>query len=121
MITLNFVQLIHDEILATEAGLHGNTNTDLLESCLGRVENRMAYEPLDDVFLIGAFYAMALAKAHAFSDGNKRTALVVMLTYLALNDIQIKANTGLDDLMVAIASSQIDFMDLSDELRRRVE
>lgn len=56
--------------------------------------------------LVAAWYGVAIAKGHAFVDGNKRTALAVMLTFLKTQGIGITANIGLDDLMVEIVISQ---------------
>lgn len=120
MIDIEFVIAIHDEILSYEKGLKGNVNLATLEGCLARIEHQMTYEPFDDIFLIGAFYAVAIAKAHAFSDGNKRTALVVMLTYLDMQGVEIKQNSGLDDLMVEVASSQLNYQQLADILKTLV-
>ncbi|UNU73644.1 type II toxin-antitoxin system death-on-curing family toxin [Moraxella nasovis] len=117
MIDIDFVIAIHDEILANEKGLKGIASMASLESCLSRIDNQMSYEPLDNVYLIGAFYAVALAKAHAFNDGNKRTALVVMLTYLDMQGINIAPNSGLDDLMVKVASSEMNYTHLADILK----
>jgi death-on-curing protein len=47
-----------------------------------------------------------LSQGHAFVDGNKRTGLAVMLTYLEIQGVTIQEQTGLDDLMVDIVESQ---------------
>lgn len=38
-----------------------------------------------DAFDVAAAYAFGIAKAHAFVDGNKRTAFVAAFTFLRLN------------------------------------
>ena len=38
-----------------------------------------------DVAALGASYAFGIAKNHPFLDGNKRTAMVVAITFLNLN------------------------------------
>ena len=55
MIDINFVIAIHDEILSHEKGLKGIASIASLEGCLSRIKNQMLYEPLDNVYLIGAF------------------------------------------------------------------
>ncbi|MDY4280203.1 MAG: type II toxin-antitoxin system death-on-curing family toxin [[Pasteurella] mairii] len=80
----------------------------------------MLYENTDNIFDIAALYAVAIAKAHAFPDGNKRTALVAMLTSLDLQGIEIEPNHGLDDTMVEVASSTIDFKQLSMHLQNLI-
>lgn len=56
----------------------------LLEMGCARAMNLAAYTDagLAD---IAAAYAFGIAKAHAFVDGNKRTAFVTALTFLRLN------------------------------------
>ena len=40
-----------------------------------------------------------------------------MLTYLDMQGINITPNSGLDDLMVRVASSDIDYWELADILK----
>ena len=42
---------------------------------------------------LAAAYAFGLVKAHAFVDGNKRTALVTSLTFLRLNGYGFRPET----------------------------
>jgi death-on-curing protein len=68
---------------------------------------------VNDLFEIAAWYGIALAKGHAFVDGNKRTGLAVMLTFLEIQGVSIHESTGLDDLMVDIVESQDQHEDLA--------
>lgn len=43
-----------------------------------------------DLHDLAAAYAFGIAKAHAFVDGNKRTAFVTAATFLRLNGIAIR-------------------------------
>jgi death-on-curing protein len=56
----------------------------LLKAAVERPRNKVAYgEPsLEET---AAAYAFGIAKAHAFVDGNKRTAFVTSATFLRLN------------------------------------
>lgn len=58
---------------------------------------------------IGAAYAFGISKAHAFVDGNKRTAFVTTLTFLRLNGHYFRPN-ALDGvrMMEDLASGKID-------------
>lgn len=58
-----------------------------------------------------------IAKAHAFSDGNKRTALVTMLVFLDMHGIEVPSGQGLDDLMVMVAASEVCEGRLSEIMR----
>lgn len=73
---------------------------------MSRIGQQIHYNNINDLFEIAAWYGIAIAKGHAFVDGNKRTGLATMLTFLEIQGISIKDNTGLDDLMVDIVESQ---------------
>jgi death-on-curing protein len=81
------VLALHDEQIAEHGGLSGIRDLALLESALGRPINLAAYGEPDTADLAAA-YAFGLARNHPFSDGNKRTAAVVSLTFLLLNDLK---------------------------------
>jgi death-on-curing protein len=81
------VLALHDEQIAEHGGLSGIRDLALVESALSRPLNLAAYGAPDAADLAAA-YAFGLARNHPFSDGNKRTAAVVSLTFLLLNDVQ---------------------------------
>ena len=56
----------------------------LLEMGCARAMNLAAYTD-SGLAEIAAAYAFGISKAHAFVDGNKRTAFVTALTFLRLN------------------------------------
>ncbi|HHF6577190.1 TPA: type II toxin-antitoxin system death-on-curing family toxin [Haemophilus influenzae] len=121
MISVELVLAIHQTILENEPGLKGRADIGKLESALARIDNWMLYENTDNIFDIAALYAIAIAKAHAFPDGNKRTAMVTMLTYLDLQGVEIPPNHGLDDTMVEVASGELNFLQLSQHLQQLTE
>lgn len=54
------------------------------------------------------FMLESLTKGHVFLDGNKRTALSSMLSFLDLNDFELKVNESeLEDRIVEIADGKI--------------
>jgi death-on-curing protein len=98
-------------ILATEKGMKGAADIGKLQGALGRVDNAIAYEGLDDVFDIAAKYAASIAVAHSMSDANKRTA-----EYLSLNDFELTLDNDLladavRDLVIG-KINEIDFADV---------
>jgi len=77
---------IHSRQLAEHGGADGLRDKGLLESALARPRQLFAYsDPTPDIPVLAAAYAFAIAKNHAFLDGNKRTAYVVCRTFLILN------------------------------------
>jgi death on curing protein len=83
-IDVTMAQFIHDDQIAAHGGSYGILNEGLLESALARPRNLHAYEQAD-LFALAAAYGYGIAKNHAFIDGNKRTAFLVMFTFLKVN------------------------------------
>ena len=67
MIDAETVIEIHDYILSTEQGLPGGHGRGPVEGALARIENRILYAELDDIFDIAAMYAVAIARGHVFT------------------------------------------------------
>jgi len=63
---------------------------DALAGALGRPANYARYEDAD-LAAQAAVLAHGVAETQAFIDGNKRTALVVMLTFLEINGRRVDA------------------------------
>jgi death on curing protein len=92
-IELEEARVIHQMQLAEHGGATGIRNQGLFESAMDRPRNLFACsDPPVTVFHLGASYAYDLAKNHAFVDGNKRTALVVCLSFLRQNGFSITAS-----------------------------
>jgi death-on-curing protein len=108
---------INTIILETEPGMKGSIDIEKLKSALGRIDNFICYEDLNDVFEIAANYAIAIAVSHALPDANKRTGLMVALEYLSLNDFEIEIdNDNLAEVMVDTVLYKLDANDLADIL-----
>ena len=103
------VLAIHDRQLAEHGGSPGLRDESLLESALARPEHLFAYgDPEPDVADLAASLAYGIARNHPFIDGNKRTAFVTYLTFLALNNHTLDAE--FDDrylTMLALAEGKL--------------
>jgi death on curing protein len=86
-LSVDLVIAIHDEQLREFGGPPGLRDRGLLESALARPLNKYAYGN-DDLAALAAAYGFGLARNHAFVDGNKRIALLSMITFLGLNEIE---------------------------------
>ena len=84
LIPARAVHIIHDRQIARHSGASGLRDEGLLQNALQRPVNKWQYEDAN-IFECGAAYAFGIAKAHAFVDGNKRTAFVTSATFLRLN------------------------------------
>jgi len=93
------VLAIHEEQLRQFGGPSGVREQGALESALGRPRNRRLYER-SELPEPAAAYAFGIARNHPFVDGNKRTSLVALVTFLGLNDIDFVASEAEATVMI---------------------
>jgi death-on-curing protein len=104
---IELVLAIHERQLREHGGPPGVRDLGALESALGRPVNRWAYEAAD-LAQLAAAYAFGIAKNHPFIDGNKRTALLALVTFLGLNDIDFVADEAEAVVMIrGLAAGEI--------------
>ena len=121
LLTVDQVIAIHDHVL-DDHELQGMAGGKYLDGALARVENRLSYGLIEDVFALAASYAAAVSQAHCFNDGNKRTAFQVMDLVLDLNGVPMVWDTEVvGQKMIALAQSTLDETDLADWLRRQAK
>ena len=84
-VTEKIVLAIHEDQLAQHGGTPGVRDENLLGASLARPKHLFAYGN-PTIFDLAAAYGYGLAKNHPFIDGNKRTAFMVMYTFLGLNN-----------------------------------
>jgi death on curing protein len=83
---------LHARQLAEHGGGEGIRDEGMLESALARPEQLFAYgDPPPDLCALSAAHAFGIARNHAFVDGNKRTAYVIMRLFLLRNGMDITA------------------------------
>lgn len=63
----------------------------MLDSALDRPQNAAAYGA-GDLARLAAAYGYGLVRNHPLADGNKRTALLSVITFLGLNGIDFLAD-----------------------------
>lgn len=102
-LSTELVIAIHEEQLREFGGPAGIRDMNMLESALGRAQNKWGYEGADLAGL-AATYAFGIARNHPFVDGNKRAAFLSMITFLGLNNI---------DLVVDEAEAAVVIQDLA--------
>lgn len=114
------VLAIHDEQIAEHGGAIGIRDIGLLESALDRPINLYNYEDADFVEL-AASYGYAIARNHAFVDGNKRTSAVVTELFLYLNGFDLTASDAeIVSTWVALADKNMDENEFVSWLRKKV-
>ena len=119
LLSVSHIMEVHDYVLA-ENELQGLAGDKYLDAVLARVENRLSYGLIEDVFALAASYAAAISQAHCFNDGNKRTAFQVMDVVLDLNGVQIQWDTELiGQKIILLAQSKLDEVAFADWIRRQ--
>jgi len=104
---------IHDLVISKNE-LQGMAGGKSLEAVLVRIETRMSFGMINDVYELAACYACFLAVGHVFNDANKRTAFACMDICLALNDIELVYDyEEVGDLIIKVAQGNVDEVELS--------
>ena len=119
LLTPDLVEALHDAAL-NPGELAGRARDKSLEGALARVDNRILYGMIEDVFDLAAAYAEAIAQGHCFNDANKRTAFDSMNFCLELHGVCMEWNvedTG--QQIIHLAQGQIDAGAMADWLRAR--
>ncbi len=91
-----------------------------LQSALARPHNLRAYEsPAPSLFRLASAYAAGISKNHPFVDGNKRTAAVVAITFLAKNGVKTAADEEeLAEMFERLAAGKLNESRLADWLEK---
>jgi death-on-curing protein len=99
---------VHDAQIAEHRGSAGLRDEGLPESALVRPKNLFTHESAS-LAQLAATYAYGLCKNHPFTDGNKRTSLVVAELFLNLNGRVLEA-TDVECVIVwrNLAAGEID-------------
>jgi death-on-curing protein len=114
---VELVIAIHERQLREFGGPPGLRDLGLLESALGRPKNLWAYEG-GDLAVLAAAYAFGIARNHPFVDGNKRAALLSIVTFLGLNGIDFAADEAEAAVIIRdLAAGQVDQENLARWIR----
>jgi death-on-curing protein len=117
LLSADTVIAIHDAVL-NPSQIPGLAKDKSLDGALGRVDNRLVYGMINDVFDLAAAYATAISRRHCFNDGNKRTAHQSMDVCLDLRGIEITWDTEeAGNQIIALAQGVIHEDDLAEWLR----
>jgi death-on-curing protein len=107
-LTRQIIIAIHDEQLAIHGGASGLRDEGMLESALDRPKNKWSYEnaELPD---LAAPYAFGIARNHPFVDGNKRTSLLALYTFLGVNGVDFDVPEAEAAAMIlSLAAGEVD-------------
>jgi death-on-curing protein len=120
LFTASEVSRLHEAVL-NDGELQGLAGNKSLEGALGRVEFRINYGMVNDVYDLAAMYAVAISQAHVFNDANKRTAHAIMKACLKVHSVKWFVQTNIiGDKIREVAQGQVDETELADWLREQM-
>ncbi len=116
---------IHDAVIERFGGLKTSSMApeevlSKAEALVGRIRTAMTYNTAYDwtnVFLCAAFQTHCIARAHAFADGNKRTALNAAGLLLKRAGYRLKDSEALPELLVELAQDRVKLEDIAAHLK----
>ena len=112
-LTAREIIYLHDRAIQEFGGLSGVACPGKIEALIARVVNHSIYEEVDDLHALAAMYCIAIARGHAFVDGNKRTALNAAVLFFLRNGIRMHSVKGLDDIIVKVATGELGWKELT--------
>ena len=113
-LTRQMVVAIHDEQLTIHGGASGLRDEGMLESALDRPKNRWSYEQAE----LAAAYAFGIGRNHPFVDGNKRTSLLALYTFLGVNGVDfIVPEAEAAAMILSLAAGEVSEQSLTRWIR----
>lgn len=110
---------LHDDVL-NPGELQGMAGDKSLEGVLGRVESRLGYGQIADIFELAAVYCLAISQGHVFNDANKRTAFAAMDSCLSNHGVVVDwVAKEVGDTVIHVAQGKIDETELAEWLRQQ--
>src|SRR5947207_15329786 len=117
------VHAIHDDLIRLYGGTYGVRDSDRLDAAIQMPRATFDGDFLHPtIFHMAAAYGFHLCQNHPFLDGNKRTAGMVMFTFLKLNGLEpIVAEFDYYVKMMEVATGQLSKEELAVWLQTAVK
>lgn len=106
----NAILQIHDEQVNLYGGQLGIRDLNLFQSeCSMPYQTFSGQDLFPDLYDKAVRYLFGFATNQVFLDGNKRTAAMVTMVFLALNDVELDiSDTDLYSLCMQVANKQVE-------------
>lgn len=117
------IYLFHSDQIRLYGGKDGVRDEGLLDSALAQPQASFGGEYVHKtLFEMAAAYGFHICQNHPFFDGNKRTALIAMYTFLHVNGYKINADKkGLYAIVLELADGKITKAELTDFLEKNTQ
>lgn len=116
----NTILAFHQDQIETYGGSPGIRDEGLLDSALAQPKASFGGEYVHkDIFEMAAVYGFHICQNHPFYDGNKRTALIAMYTFLYVNGYRLKADKkSLFAIVIDLANGKVEKKELAEYIRK---
>lgn len=113
----------HQDQVKTYGGQQGVRDEGLLESALAQPQASFGGEYVHEgIYEMAAAYGFHICNNHPYYDGNKRTALVAIYTFLFVNGYRLQANKkSLYAVMIDLANGKVEKKELAEFLEENVK
>lgn len=113
----------HQDQVKTYGGQQGVRDEGLSESALAQPQASFGGEYVhESIYERAAAYGFHICNNHPFYDGNKRTALVAIYTFLFVNGYQLQADRkSLYAVMIDLANGKVEKKELATFLKENVK
>jgi death-on-curing protein len=117
------ILILHALVIDETSGSHGVRNVGLLQSIVAKPRASFGGKDLyKGVLTKAAILLEAVVNYHVFVDGNKRTGLIVVARFLALNGYTLTAtNKELERFALAVATKTIDMEEIIEWLKKNTK
>ncbi len=114
ILTKQQIIMLHDQLIEITGGSHGLRDEALLDAAINApFQSFGGADIFPSIQQKAARLGYGLVMNHAFIDGNKRIGAHVMLTFLAVNNIELSyEQSELSDIFLKIASGESGFPEL---------
>jgi death-on-curing protein len=116
---LEFITLIHDQIIDESGGSKGYHDVNLVKSALARpIQSAMGKDAYSNLFEKAAALLDSIANNHGFRDGNKRTAMAAAIYYLFLNNLLVTiTDEEYETVMLNVVNDKPDIAEIASWLK----
>lgn len=119
-LTADDILLIHSAIIDETGGSHGVRDTGRLLGIIDHPQQIVfGKEIRETVFEKAAAYGYDIIMYHPFVDGNKRSGMLSMNTFLELNGYGIEVESGMiEKIALGIVINKLDIPQIAEWLRK---
>ena len=114
---------LNEKLLSRYGGLkvaRSTNQVDRVEALCSRIRSIFEYGDDHSLAAVAAIYCEVIARGHAFSDANKRTAVNALYLFLHRNNQSTRVPDGLSNVIVRVATGEMARDQFADFVRREI-